>query len=164
MCTSLTYTTTDGYHFLARNMDFGFQLDGRPTIIPRNYEWQRQLGGSQKFRYGFVGTGRDLNGYILADGVNEKGVAIAELYFLNEAEYQTESLEGKLNLAPHEFIMWVLGEIADIAELKIRIQEVNIVHAEINLLGTAAPLHFIVTDRSPFGHISIIASIYMRII
>ncbi len=30
MCTSLTLTNQAQQHFLARTMDFGFQLEGRP--------------------------------------------------------------------------------------------------------------------------------------
>jgi choloylglycine hydrolase len=130
-------------------MDFGFQLDGGPVVIPRNHQWELQLGGSYETEYGFVGTGRKINNdYILADGVNEKGLAIAELYYLNEADYITEADKNKLNLAPHEFIMWVLGNIASISELEEKIKGVNVVNAAISLLGIAPPLHFIVTDKT----------------
>jgi len=129
-------------------MDFGFQLDGRPVVIPRNYAWKKQLEESQETRYGFVGTGRNLDEYFLADGVNEQGLAIAGLYFLNEAKYSSEVKEDRVNLAPHEFIMWVLGEIASIAELRERMTEINLVEKEIPLLGFVPPLHFIITDRT----------------
>lgn len=148
MCTSLTLTSNNQQHFLARTMDFGFQLDGRPVVIPRNYAWKKQLEESQETRYGFVGTGRNLDEYFLADGVNEQGLAIAELYFLNEAKYSSDVKEDRVNLAPHEFIMWVLGEIASIAELRERMTEINLVEKEIPLLGFVPPLHFIITDRT----------------
>ncbi len=37
MCTSLTIQTTAGDQFLARTMDFAFELGGRPVAIPRNH-------------------------------------------------------------------------------------------------------------------------------
>lgn len=147
MCTSLTLTSNAQHHFLARTMDFGFQLEGKPVVIPRNYTWNHQ-NENLKTHYGFIGTGRNLGEYFLADGVNEKGLAVAELYFLNEAKYSSTAQEGKVNLAPHEFIMWLLGEIGSIAELKERITEINLVEEEIPMLGFIPPLHFIVTDKT----------------
>lgn len=148
MCTSLTFSSGSGNYFLARTMDFGFQLDGKPIVLPKNHKWQLQLGGEHVIKYGFVGTGRKLDEYFFADGVNEKGVAVAELYFLNEAKYSNEARKDKINLAPHELIMWILGEIESIEELRIKINEINLVNAEISLLGTTPPLHFIVTDKT----------------
>ncbi|MFD1901454.1 choloylglycine hydrolase family protein [Enterococcus termitis] len=148
MCTSLTFTSTQGNHFLARTMDFGFELDGRPIVMPRNHEWTTHFGQKQKSSYGFVGTGRKLEEYFFADGVNEHGLSVAELYFPNEAKYLSEPIENKLNLAPHEFILWLLGEMSSIEELKQRVNEVVIVNAPVSLLGITVPLHFIVADKS----------------
>mgnify|MGYP001034611329 CR=1 FL=1 len=146
MCTSITLTCQAGHHFLARTMDFGFQLDGRPVVIPRNYEWQQQ--GALRTKYGFIGTGRNLGEYFLAEGVNEKGLAVAELYFLNEAKYHIEPQEGKVNVAPHEFIMWLLGQMGSISELRERITEICLVEEAIPMMGFVPPLHFIVTDKT----------------
>ncbi|MGL9730734.1 choloylglycine hydrolase family protein [Enterococcus sp. DIV0756] len=148
MCTSLTLTNQGQQHFLARTMDFGFQLEGRPVVIPRNYVWKKQFNGSQQTKYGFLGTGRNLGEYFLADGINEKGLAIAELYFLNEAKYSSEEKEASINLAPHEFIIWLLGEIESISELRKRITEIQIVEKEVPVLGFVPPLHYIVTDKT----------------
>lgn len=148
LCTSITLHSNNKMHYLARTMDFGFELDGRPVVIPRNYVCLLQLGGEYKTKFGFVGTGKNVGNYIVADGMNEKGLAIAELYFLNEAIYNKQQEPDLLNLAPHEFIMWVLGELSSIQELKERINEVNIVNVETELLSTVIPLHFIVTDRT----------------
>lgn len=148
MCTSLTLTTNSQQHFLARTMDFGFQLEGRPVAIPRKYAWKKQFGETQRTKYGFLGTGRNLGEYFLADGVNEKGLAIAELYFLNEAKYSSEAKENYVNLAPHEFIIWLLGEIESISELWEKIATVNVVEKEVPLLGFVPPLHYIVTDKT----------------
>ena len=148
MCTSLTLTNQGQQHFLARTMDFGFQLEGRPVVIPRNYVWKKQFNGSQQTKYGFLGTGRNLGEYFLADGINEKGLAVAELYFLNEAKYSSEEKEASVNLAPHEFIIWLLGEIESISELRKRITEIQIVEKEVPVLGFVPPLHYIVTDKT----------------
>ncbi|MGX7059201.1 choloylglycine hydrolase family protein [Vagococcus humatus] len=148
MCTSLTLTTKNQHHFLGRTMDFGFQLYGKPVVIPRNHSWQLQLGTKLTTRWGFVGTGRNLGEYFVADGINEKGLAVAELYFLGEAHYVETPDPNKLSVAPHELISWLLGEVASIAELREKLTDVQLVHAENPLLQTVVPLHFIVTDKT----------------
>ncbi|MFQ7654661.1 MAG: linear amide C-N hydrolase [Enterococcus gallinarum] len=86
MCTSFTLTA-HGQTFFARTMDFAFLLDGEPIVMPRGYQWSLQLGGQVTNTYGFVGTGKQLEEFLFIDGVNEKGLTIAELYFSNEAVY-----------------------------------------------------------------------------
>ncbi|WP_432228222.1 choloylglycine hydrolase family protein [Enterococcus faecalis] len=148
MCTSLTMQTLTGNNFLGRTMDFAFELEGKPVFIPKNYLWKNQLGEKFKTKYGFVGTGRKLTEFILADGINEKGLAIAELYFSNEAKYFQQSKKNYINFAPHELIFWILGEIATIEELEVKIKKVNLVALPVELLNIVVPLHFIITDRT----------------
>lgn len=156
MCTSISYQTKTGVHFLARTMDFGFALEGQPIVMPRNHEWQSDLGHPVTSRYGYVGTGRKFGSYLFADGVNEKGVAIAELYFPDEVQYEQNPKENQMQLAPHELTAWVLGEIGSLAELKERIDEIAIVSGENALLGMVLPLHYILTD--PTGETIVIES------
>lgn len=147
MCTSLTLKALE-HTFFARTMDFAFLLEGKPIFIPSDYEWQLQLGGSLTTTFGFVGTGKQMEEYVFIDGVNEKGLAVAELYFANEAVYSEHLEKGQLNLAPHEFIMWILGHVESIPDLRHKISSVNLVQSELSLLGITIPLHFIVTDPS----------------
>lgn len=44
MCTSLTLASSQGHYFLARTMDFDFELQGKPTYIPRHYQFNSDLG------------------------------------------------------------------------------------------------------------------------
>lgn len=148
MCTSIRYQTENGINFLARTMDFGYEIEGQPIIIPRNYHWELEFGGDIPTKYGYVGTGRRMEKFMFADGVNECGLAMVELYFPNEAKYESPPVEGKINLAPHELLSWVLGEISNLAELKERISELVIVAKENPLLGNVIPLHYMITDET----------------
>lgn len=148
MCTSLTYQMNDQHHFLARTFDFSFPYAAQPVVIPRQFQWTSDLGTSLTFPYGFVGGARQEDNYFFADGVNEKGVAIATLYYPNQAEYAKEADPAKLNLAPHEFIMWVLGCIPSVADLVARLNEIQLVEQEFSLLGVTPPLHFIISDET----------------
>lgn len=149
MCTSLTYQTTTGDQFLARTMDFGFELGGRPVAIPRDHHFTGAVNDDGfDAPYSFVGTGRNLNGYVLIDGVNEYGVSAAALYFAGQAHYNDQPTDGAINLAPHDVLMWILGNVKSTAELGERLSEINIVNAAAPLLNIVVPLHWIISDRS----------------
>ena len=47
--------------------------------------------------------------YRFGDGINEQGLAISSHYFTGEASYCKHKRYGYFNLAPEEFIVWVLG-------------------------------------------------------
>lgn len=148
MCTSIYTKTKDGQYILSRTMDFSFPLDAVPIYIPNNYEWRS--GADQKghkTNSGFIGAGRLLgDSYFVADGVNEYGISVAELYLPGEAKYQEQADSSKLNLAPHEVILWMLGNLTSIADLEKDIAHINIVAAEAPLLDIVTPLHWIITD------------------
>lgn len=148
MCTSIYTATKDNNHLLARTMDFSYPLEAQPVFIPRNYTWNTSTDKT-KFtnKYGFVGTGRGLGGtYFVADGVNEMGLAVAELYLPGEAVYHKRASNEKLNLAPHEFIVWLLGNCKSIEEVDEHIKKIQLMEIEVPILGFVTPLHWIITD------------------
>lgn len=148
MCTSISYLAQNGHAFLGRTMDFGFELNGHPIAIPRNYQWHSQIGETYQFKYGFIGIGRKLDDYLFADGVNEQGLAVAELYFSGEAAYAKVVPDKKGQLAAHEFIMWVLGNLSTVGEVKTAVKEITLVDLPSKLLQVTSPLHFIMTDAT----------------
>lgn len=150
MCTSIFLETKDKKHILSRTMDFSFPLDPDPVFLPRNYKWTSAVGKTEfSGPLGFLGAGRNLGeSYFVADGVNEKGLSIAELYLPGDALYQDAPIEGKVNVAPHEFILWVLGNFGTIAELEKEVNKVNLVNAPAPLLNIVTPLHWIITDET----------------
>lgn len=147
MCTSVTFQTKKGEHFLSRTMDFAFELDARPIVIPRGFESSLELEEQiLKVKYGFTGSARNLSNYLFADGINEKGLAVAELYYPHLASYAESPEDGYLNLAPHELIFWILSQLGSVQEVRERLQEVKLVAKEVDLLGIVVPLHFILSD------------------
>lgn len=147
MCTSIFTKTDNGDYILSRTMDYSIPLDANPIYIPRDYEWQTGVNNkSFKTDYAFIGAGRLLgDNYFVADGVNEKGISVAELYLPGEVDYQEEDTK-KINLAPHEVILWLLGNISSIDELTHKISQLNIVGLEAPMLNIVTPLHWIITD------------------
>lgn len=150
MCTSIFLKTKDGHNLLSRTMDYSIPLDPNPTFIPRHYPWKSIVEGKTfDNNYGFIGAGRVIGPiYSVADGVNEKGLSIAELYLPGDAKYQAKEDNSKINLAPHEFILYILGNCASVEEVKEVIGNINLVDRPVPLLDFVTPLHWIVTDAS----------------
>ena len=148
MCTSIFTTTKDGKYILSRTMDFSFPLEATPIYIPQNYEWRSAVNQKHfKTNFGFIGAGRLLgDAYFMADGVNEHGLSVAELYLPGEAKYQDYEESSKLNMAPHEVILWMLGNLTSVLDLEKQVGKINIVEAVAPILNIITPLHWIITD------------------
>lgn len=150
MCTSLTYQMENGANALGRTMDFGFVLDPDAYMIPRKYPWKSQIDGTAyETRYGLAGLARKLEeNIVFADGVNERGLACAVLYFAGYASYQQDAQQGMVNLAPHEVLFWLLSSCADTEEVENAVKQLRIVDSPVSLLGITPPFHWIVTDKN----------------
>lgn len=148
MCTSIYFKTADQKHLLSRTMDFSYELNPNPIFMPRRYQWKSTIEGElRENKFGFVGAGKKLaDHYFVADGVNEKGLAIAELYLPGEAKYQSSLDPDMINLAPHEFITFLLGNCASIEDVRILLSEIRLVEAKVPVMGIVTPLHWILTD------------------
>lgn len=159
MCTSLTIQTADQKHLLARTMDFAFELGATISYMPAHYTWQTTLESEDSFtsNYAFIGAGRKLvDTYYFVDGVNEKGLAVAELYYPGEAKYHEMPDDKLTNLTPHELPKWFLGQFASVAEIEQALPTLHIVAQPIALVGVTPPLHYIITDRT--GRVCVLES------
>lgn len=156
MCTSIFTKTENGEFILSRTMDYSFPLNASPIYIPKDYEWKTGVNQKAiKTDYAFIGAGRLLgDNYFVADGVNEHGISVAELYLPGDAKYQEKEDSEKLNLGPHEVILWLLGNISSIKDLKDKISQLNIVSLKAPMLDIVTPLHWIITDDK--GHCVVI--------
>ncbi|EEI19673.1 putative protein YxeI [Lentilactobacillus hilgardii] len=148
MCTSVTFLSETGDNFLARTMDFDFDLDGRPVVIPRHQHFNSVAGkDGYDTKLAFVGAGRNIGNYILVDGVNERGLSGAALYFSNEASYANQIKSDQTNIASHEVLNWLLGNADSCEDAADLIKKLNVVNVPIKLLGKVVPLHWILSDR-----------------
>lgn len=145
----MTFFTDDGIHFLARTMDFSFELDASAVFIPRNYKFDSLVQGTNfTTKYSFIGAGKDVSGYIFADGLNEKGFAIASLYFEKNAHYNERLEKNSLNISSTDMVSWALGNVASVTEFQKKYRELNVVNIINPLLNVNVPLHWIVSDKS----------------
>lgn len=145
MCTALTYKTKDFY--FGRTLDYEFTYGENITITPRSFSLAfRNIGVMQK-HYAIIGMAHIAGGYPLYyDAVNEKGLCIAALNFVDNAVY-SQVCNGKENVAHFEFIPWILGQCETVAAAKERLRKINITNIPFSRELPAAQLHWIIADK-----------------
>lgn len=147
MCTSLTLSSQNQHHFLARTMDVPVAEDWH-VILSNQTTWQPALAEVRPSQFAFVGGGRQVaDQFVMADGVNTAGLACAELQFPIRAAYNPEPLPNKLNLTPQDFIFWVLNEHDNVQSVQQAIADVALV-AQPWLVGNKVfSFHWIISDN-----------------
>ena len=144
MCTCITIKTRDIY--FGRTMDIHYRFGEQVAVTPRNYRVPLKSGESFETWYAMIGMASVRGGYPLyAEATNEKGLSMAGLNFPENAWYG-EPVPGKRNLAPYEFMLWVLGTFATLEDLKRELPSVWLVDIPIEPGTPTAPLHWMISD------------------
>ncbi len=145
MCTAITYYTKN--HYFGRNLDLEYSYKETVTITPRNYPFKFRKVKEINKHYAMIGMAYVANYYPLYyDAINEKGLGIAGLNFPGNAYYHEEK-SGKDNIAPFEFIPWVLSQCENIKEVKELLKNINIASINFSEELPASPLHWIISDK-----------------
>ncbi len=146
MCTAATYQTKDFY--MGRTLDYEFSYGEQIAIMPRNYPLEFRHDGKMEEHYAIIGMAHMAGNYpLFYDAVNEKGLGMAGLNFVGNANY-AEVQQGRRNVAQFEFIPWILSQCADLAEAKALLAEMNLVGTPYSEQLPAAQLHWIIADRT----------------
>ena len=112
MCTAATYKTK--CHYFGRNLDYHISYGESVVVTPRNHPFEFRKMGRLDHHYALIGMATlagDVPLYF--DATNEKGLSMAGLNFPKNACYKPE-MEGRDNVAPFEFIPWILGQCASV--------------------------------------------------
>lgn len=145
MCTAVTYKTKD--HYFGRNLDLECSYHETVTVTPRNYPFHFRKVNSLLNHYAMIGMAYVVEDYPLYyDATNEKGVSMAGLYFPENADYKPE-VQGLNNVATFELIPWILGQCADIGEVRKMLDHINIWDENFKADQPAASLHWMISDR-----------------
>lgn len=145
MCTAATYVTKDFY--FGRTLDYEFSYGEEVTVMPRNFPLYFRNMGHMESHYAIIGMAHMTDGIPLYyDAANEKGLAMAGLNFVGNAEYREEA-KDKDNVATFEFIPWILGQCATVEEARIRLKRINLTKESFNEKLPVAKLHWIISDR-----------------
>lgn len=146
MCTAATYKTKDFY--FGRTLDYEFSYGDEVTITPRNYPFHFRAKESINSHYAIIGMAYVTENYPLYyDAINEKGLGVAGLNFVGNADYK-EKTQDKDNISQFEFIPWILSQCATVNEARNLIEKINIVNIPFNDKLPLAQLHWIIADSN----------------
>lgn len=147
MCTSFLLK---GFNAVfARNMDIDFSLNEKLIIIPKNYPIiLKKEEDVLTNHFAIMGIGTVINDYpLIADAMNEKGLAAAALNFMDNAKYYKYDTT-KFNLAPYELILYLLSKCCSIEEIKKELEDINVIDINFSEQIINTPLHFMFSDKT----------------
>ena len=150
MCTGLSIQSLDGKWFFGRNMDLAYHFNQSVMIIPRNFQYQDKVtGNSVTNKRAIIGMGTVIDGHpVLADAMNEAGLGCAGLNFQGYAYFEKDPVEGKHNIAPYDFMQWVLSNHETVEEVKQGMAQVELVDRPINDKTPVPTLHWMIADKT----------------
>ena len=144
MCTAATYATKN--HYFGRNLDYGFSYGEEVVIIPRHFAFNLRNGQTLNPHYAIIGIAHVADGMpLLYDACNEKGLGMAGLNFVGNAFYH-EPLPSKDNIAQFEFLPWILGQCASVAEAKTLLAQINLTNTAFSEQLPPSDLHWMLAD------------------
>ena len=146
MCTAATYQTKDFY--FGRTLDLDDSYSEEVTLTPRSFPLAFRSAPTQKTHYAILGMAHVLEDYPLYfDAMNERGLAMAGLNFVGNARYAPVT-EGRENITHFEFIPWILGQCASVAEARPLLQKLNLTDIPFRRDLPPAQLHWLLADHS----------------
>ena len=149
MCTASTYKTKDFY--MGRTFDYEFSYGEEIVVTPRKYVFDFRHTDKLTTHYAMIGMAFVADGYPLYyDAVNEKGLGMAGLNFVGNAVYEDAAVNVKTNevqVAQFEFIPWILGQCASVAEAKRKIANMRLTKIPFSDQLPAAQLHWMIADQ-----------------
>ena len=152
-CTGIRLIAKDGGVIAARTLEFGFDLHSEVMVIPAGTALTGSLpdggkGISYKTKYGFLGANAE-GLTAIVDGINDRGLYVGLFYFPGYASYSDATKENAARaMASHEYANWLLGNFATIEEVKANFDKIVLVPVVVEAIEQAAPVHFVVYDRS----------------
>ena len=145
MCTAITFKADSNY--FGRTLDFEYSYNETVTVTPRNYTFSFTNGKKIENHHAIIGMATVMNNYPLYyEATNEKGLSMAGLNFPDNAKYFSEA-ENKDNVAPFEFIPWILTQCKDVNEAKKLLMNLNLTDIPFSSSLPASPLHWIIADK-----------------
>ncbi len=145
MCTALTLTTRD--HYFGRNLDLDRSYGEEVCVMPRSCPLVFRQMGPMPRHYAMIGMATVVEGVpLFYEASNEHGLAMAGLNFPGNAYYGPVT-RGKDNVAPFEFIPWILGQCRDLKEARQLLERLCLVNIPFSESLPLSPLHWMLCDR-----------------
>ncbi len=145
MCTAISFKRKN--HYFGRNLDLDCSYGEEVCIAPRRYPFRFRKAGELTEHYAVIGMATVVNGEpLFYDGTNEHGLSMAGLNFPKNA-YYSPFTEGKDNVAPFDFIPWILGKCKCVEEAKTLLARISLADIPYSEKLPLSPLHWILSDR-----------------
>lgn len=145
MCTAICYRNNTSY--FGRNLDLDRGYGEKVVISPRYYKINMRCLDPIQSHYAMIGMATVVDGFPLYyEATNEMGLSMAGLNFPENAVYYSFK-KGKDNVAPFEFIPWLLARCACIHEAKMLLGKINLVNIDFSRQLPLSPLHWIISDK-----------------
>ncbi len=140
MCTAISFKTKD--HYFGRTLDLEYHYNESVVITPRNFPFT-----FANKHYALIGIATVMESYPLYyEATNEKGLSMAGLNFPGNAFFYPVD-ESKINVAPFEFIPYILTQCATVREAKTLLKKINIADINFHPDLKASPLHWMISDK-----------------
>lgn len=147
MCTAASYFAENGLYF-GRTLDYECSYGESVAVVPRGFAFHFRNSEEHTSHYALIGMAHISGNYpLFYEAANEKGLAMAGLNFVGNAVYHEKSWE-KVNLAAFEFIPYLLGQCADLAEVRALLEKINLTNEQFSEEMPPAKLHWIISDKS----------------
>lgn len=153
-CTGIRLITKDGGVVYARTMEWGaFDLHSRVALIPIGYDFtgltpDGNIGKKFTVKHGIVALDMLGKNYI-ADGMNEKGLAVGLFYHPGYAKYSEYKKANAANsISAQDVTTYILSQFSNIKEVKEGMQKITVVGVVEKAIGIVVDGHWMVTDTS----------------
>jgi len=153
-CTGIKLSAKDGSTVYGRTMEWGtFDLHSRVAIVPRGHSFigltpDGYNGKKWKAKYGFAGLdmlGRDL----IADGMNERGLAAGLFYHPGYATYmEYDKAQTGNSITAVDIVSYILSQYTTVDEVRSAMEQVRVVPVVEKAIGIPVQGHWMVTDAT----------------
>lgn len=145
ICTAISFKTESA--FFGRNLDLEHRYDESVTFMPKNFPLRFRGIPEMRSHHAMIGMAFVAEGYpLFYDAMNEHGLFAAGLNFPENAVYKTKN-EDFHNVAPFEFIPWVLASCSTVDEAKALLEHANILSTDFSENLPNTPLHWFIADE-----------------
>ena len=154
-CTAFQLKSNDGAQIYFRSMEFGYPFNSKMLIVPRGTDYTGTAPGGKPgkkwaVKYGYVGLNVDVLPTAVADGQNEKGLAIGMLYLPGYAQYQDPAAApADKTLGSWEVPNYLLANCATVDEAVAALKnDVYVAQQEFVPFKEVLPVHWWIGDAS----------------
>ncbi len=146
MCTALSFVR-DNFYF-GRTLDLEYSYHETVTVVPRSFPLPFRMLPTVNRHPAIIGMAYVQDNYpLFYEAVNERGLGMAGLNFPVSAKYFPPERD-KVNVAPFEFIPYILSTCSTVGEARERLKGLNLAAISFSEQLPASPLHWMIADKT----------------